>query len=105
MIKIDIDMPKDCDSCPLYSYNHDEADTCCITHENLMNVDTGKRHKECPLIYVIEANNKHVQALTRIKDQFESVCSIDLNKDEEVRTEYESIIAGIEALKHEIAER
>lgn len=48
----DFEMPKDCDSCPLYNY-HNEA--CRITGEGLYHVRIGERHEECPLV-VFEYN-------------------------------------------------
>lgn len=44
------EMPKDCDSCPFYTYYNDACDDCRITGEEVQNVELGKRHKNCPLV-------------------------------------------------------
>ena len=43
-------MPKDCDSCPLYTYYNDACDDCRITGEEVQNVKLGERHSLCPLV-------------------------------------------------------
>ena len=59
MIKIDIEMPKNCTECPL---QHDELEYCKIDkHERLVYKYYSKRPEWCPLIEVdaceIERNN------------------------------------------------
>ncbi len=46
----DFEMPKDCDSCPFYTYYNDAEDDCGITGEGLYHVKIGERHEKCPLI-------------------------------------------------------
>ena len=48
----DFEMPKDCSSCPCYTYyNVNDAD-CRITGEELQNVKPGERHPKCPLVEI-----------------------------------------------------
>lgn len=51
-------MPKDCDSCPFYTYRNDAEDTCKITGEGLYHVKIGERHKKCPLVAVDDNSEK-----------------------------------------------
>ena len=44
------EMPKDCDSCPFYTYYNDACDDCRITGEEVQNVKLGERHSKCPLV-------------------------------------------------------
>ena len=53
----DFEMPKDCDSCPFYTYHSDAEDDCRITGEGLYDVKIGERHKKCPLLE--EDSEKH----------------------------------------------
>ena len=100
MITLNINMPKDCDNCPFYSYNHDEADTCCITHENIMNVKSGEKHEKCPIIETNrEKNNEHIQELIKIKENYESMWDMNSSEANFIRKGYNAICAGIEALK------
>lgn len=46
------EMPKDCDSCPFYTYYNNDADDCRITGEEVQNVKLGERHPRCPLVDV-----------------------------------------------------
>ena len=46
----DFEMPKDCDSCPFYTYHDDYADDCGITGDEVLNVKPGERHPKCPLV-------------------------------------------------------
>jgi hypothetical protein len=102
MITLNINMPKDCDNCPFYSYNHDEADTCCITHENIMNVKSGEKHEKCPIIETNrEKNNEHIQELIKIKENYESMWDMNSPEENFIRKGYNAICAGIEALKSE----
>ena len=48
----DFEMPKDCDSCPFYTYYNDSADDCRITGEEVQNIKPGERHHKCPLVDV-----------------------------------------------------
>lgn len=64
----DFDMPKDCDSCPFYTYYNDAEDDCRITGEGLYHVKIGERHEKCPLV--------------EIKDNFDKTGHwINLNKN------------------------
>ena len=51
----DFEMPKDCDSCPFYTYYNDYADDCRITGEEVQNVKPGERHPKCPLVNIVLA--------------------------------------------------
>lgn len=62
------EMPKDCDSCPFYTYYANHADDCRITGEELQNVKLGERHPGCPLVdvefdYQKECFNKNLSSL------------------------------------------
>ena len=46
----DFDMPKDCDSCPFYTYHNDAEDDCRITGEGLYHIKEGEKHPKCPLV-------------------------------------------------------
>ena len=47
-----MELPKDCDSCPFYTYYNDAEDDCRITGEGLHHVNVGERHSKCPLINI-----------------------------------------------------
>ncbi len=51
----DFEMPKDCDSCPFYTYYNDACDDCRITGEEVQNVKPGERHPKCPLVNIVLA--------------------------------------------------
>lgn len=46
------EMPKDCDSCPFYTYYANRDADCRITGEELQNVKLGERRPECPLVNI-----------------------------------------------------
>ncbi len=46
----DFEMPKDCNSCPFYTYYNNVEINCRITGEWLYHVKFGERHKKCPLM-------------------------------------------------------
>lgn len=43
-------MPKDCDSCPFYTYYNAACSDCRITGEEVQNVKLNERHLLCPLV-------------------------------------------------------
>ena len=46
----DMEMPKDCESCPFYTYYDNNDDDCRLTGLNVGNIEINKRHPKCPLI-------------------------------------------------------
>ena len=49
-------------------------------------------------------DDKHIKALTRIKENYERLWKNNLIKEEEVKEEYDAVCAGINALEAEPCE-
>ena len=47
-----MELPKDCDSCPFYTYYNGTEGDCRITGEDLCHVNVGERHSKCPLVNI-----------------------------------------------------